>query len=98
MQRASVDFPQPVSPTRPSVSPRNTSRSTPSTACTCSWLRRKAEVDCTGKYFFRPLTLTSTSPSGAAPGSLGTPTVTTEPSWPARGGQLLAHHLVSQGG
>ena len=32
MQRASVDLPQPVSPTRPSVSPRSTARLTPSTA------------------------------------------------------------------
>ena len=34
MQRASVDLPQPVSPTRPRVCPRRTSRLTPSTACT----------------------------------------------------------------
>ena len=34
MQRASVDLPQPVSPTRPSVSPGCTSSDTPSTAWT----------------------------------------------------------------
>src|SRR3989475_6113377 len=34
MSRARVDFPQPDSPTRPSVSPRRISRSTPSTART----------------------------------------------------------------
>ena len=32
MQRARVDLPHPVSPTRPSVSPRRTSKLTPSTA------------------------------------------------------------------
>src|SRR6266496_5017063 len=36
MQRASVDLPQPVSPTRPRVSPFFTSRETPSTAWTTS--------------------------------------------------------------
>src|SRR2546421_121439 len=34
MQRASVDFPQPVSPTRPSVWPRRVVRDTPSTGWT----------------------------------------------------------------
>ena len=34
MQRASVDLPQPDSPTMPSVSPCRTSNETPSTACT----------------------------------------------------------------
>ena len=38
MQRASVDLPQPDSPTRPSVSPSSTVRLTPSTACRC-WPR-----------------------------------------------------------
>ena len=37
--RPSVDLPQPDSPTSPSVSPRRTSRSTPSTACTSSSAR-----------------------------------------------------------
>jgi hypothetical protein len=35
-QRASVDLPEPVSPTRPRVSPRRISRLTPSTAWTVS--------------------------------------------------------------
>ncbi len=48
MQRARVDLPHPVSPTSPSVSPRRTSRLTPSTACTKSLLRRSLP-DCTGK-------------------------------------------------
>ncbi len=34
INRASVDFPQPDSPTNPSASPRRISRSTPSTART----------------------------------------------------------------
>ena len=54
------DFPHPVSPTRPSVSPRRISRLTPSTACTCSWLRR-IEPDCTGNCFTTVSTETRTS-------------------------------------
>ena len=41
MQRASVDFPQPVSPTSPRVSPRWTSRLTLSTAWTLPIWRLK---------------------------------------------------------
>ena len=41
MQRASVDLPQPVSPTRPSVSPRFTSKLTSSTARTCCSLPKR---------------------------------------------------------
>src|SRR3954452_17761067 len=40
MQRPSVGLPHPDSPTRPSVSPRAISRSTPSTARSMSWGRR----------------------------------------------------------
>ena len=44
--RPSVDLPQPDSPTSPSVSPRRTARSTPSTAWTCATvLRQQALLD-----------------------------------------------------
>jgi hypothetical protein len=39
--RATVDLPQPDSPTRPSVSPGATEKLTPSTACTVPTRRRK---------------------------------------------------------
>ena len=40
--RAVVDFPHPLSPTSPNVSPRSTSNVTPSTACTApSWRRTR---------------------------------------------------------
>ena len=58
MQRASVDLPQPVSPTRPSVSPRRTSRLTPSTACT-TWRAAEQPVGRAGKCLTRPSTRTS---------------------------------------
>ena len=55
MVRPSVDLPQPDSPTRPTVSPRRTSRSTPSTAW--SWPVVRLRKPClTGKYFLRPRT------------------------------------------
>jgi hypothetical protein len=38
--RATVDFPQPDSPTSPSVSPLPTEKLTPSTACTVPMRRR----------------------------------------------------------
>src|SRR5450759_431021 len=53
MQRASVDLPHPVSPTRPSTSPLNTETSTSSTALTASGARprRRASRGCfKGKY------------------------------------------------
>ena len=41
-RRAVVDFPQPLSPTMPNVSPRLTSNEMPSTACTApSWRRTR---------------------------------------------------------
>ena len=54
MQRASVDLPQPVSPTRPSVSPRSTSRLTPSTARSDGGAAPKSLRRPTGKYLRRP--------------------------------------------
>src|ERR1035437_830211 len=55
-RRARVDFPQPVSPTSPSVSPRFTSSDTSSTACTCPswWLRMTPRVS--AKCLVRPRT------------------------------------------
>src|SRR5260221_2888331 len=58
--RPSVDFPQPDSPTRPSVSPFLMSRSTPSTACTCAVVRCRTP-DATGTHFLSPRTDTSGS-------------------------------------
>src|SRR3954453_13272176 len=66
MQRASVDLPHPVSPTRPSVSPRRISRLTPSTAWTTSSERRNRLVDCTGKCLTTLSTRSRTSPEDAA--------------------------------
>src|SRR5438477_7205676 len=54
-RRASVDLPQPDSPTRPSVSPRLISRSTPSTARTA-----RPPKPPIGKYLNAPLIRTST--------------------------------------
>ena len=62
MQRASVDLPQPDSPTIPSVSPDLTEKLTPSTAFTapiCFW---KMIPRVTGKCF---LTSSTTSRSSA---------------------------------
>src|SRR6266581_3164648 len=58
--RPSVDFPQPDSPTRPSVSPASISRSTPSTAWTCARVRC-ITPDATGNQTFRSVTETSGS-------------------------------------
>ena len=66
MHRARVDLPQPVSPTRPSVSPRRTSRLTPSTACTnaAAALDERAAAD--REVLDQVLDRSSTSPSGRA--------------------------------
>ena len=65
--RPSVDLPQPDSPTRPTVSPRRTSRSTPSTAW--SWPVVRLRKPClTGKYFLRPRTAAGASPIADAAG------------------------------
>ena len=72
MQRPSVDFPQPDSPTRPSTSPSAISRSTPSTACTtaCSSRRKNPAMPLrSGKCLTRP----RTSSSGSATGDHGLP-------------------------
>src|ERR687893_1901615 len=57
-----VDFPQPDSPTRPSVSPRRRVRSTPSTARTWPTVRLKTIPWVSGKCFFRPRISSSASP------------------------------------
>src|SRR6266567_450521 len=67
MQRARVDLPHPVSPTRPRVLPRRTVSDTPSTACTCATARRTRPPPRTGKYFTRLSTRTSTSSSTPGP-------------------------------
>src|SRR5260221_7021359 len=53
--RATVDLPQPLSPTRPSVSPAPIDRLTPSTARTWPTVRRSRPFFM-GKCFLRPLT------------------------------------------
>src|SRR5579864_3867311 len=57
INRASVDFPQPDSPTSPSASPRRISRSTPSTARTA---RPPLPNPTTGKCLYAPWTRSST--------------------------------------
>src|SRR5581483_11742339 len=66
-QRPSVDLPQPDSPTRPSVSPRATSRSTPSTARSSSGGSRRtraAALRRSGKCIASPRTSSSGSGTG----------------------------------
>src|SRR5205809_1480777 len=70
--RPRVVFPQPLSPTRASVSPRRTNRSTPSTARTWAIVRRRTPPF-TGKCFFRPTAPTRISCAWRSLGSTGTP-------------------------
>src|SRR3954454_960049 len=63
---ATVDLPQPDSPTMPTVSRRRRVRSTPSTACTCPTVLRKTMPWVRGKYFLRPLTSSRASPGGGS--------------------------------
>src|SRR3982074_46250 len=55
-----VVLPQPDSPTSDSVSPRRTVKSRPSTACTAPCLRCNRPRR-TGKYFCRPVTVSSSA-------------------------------------
>ena len=59
MQRPVVVLPQPLSPTRPSVSPRLMSKSTPSTAFTSPILRVSTMPSEIGKCMARPRTSSS---------------------------------------
>src|SRR5712691_611448 len=59
MQRAVVVFPQPLSPTRPSVSPSSMWKSTPSTARTCPTVRFQKPLRM-GKCFCSPATRSKT--------------------------------------
>jgi hypothetical protein len=61
-QRASVDFPQPDSPTMPSVSPCLTLKLTPSTAFTEAISFWKMIPRVIGKYFLTSSTTSSSSP------------------------------------
>src|ERR1022692_1339055 len=96
MQRASVDFPHPVSPTRPRVCPLRTSRFTPSTACTTSRCLWNTDADCTGKYLtrFSTRSRTSLSLTGAV---AGTPASVATPSRPSRRGEALANDSAAHG-
>jgi hypothetical protein len=60
MQRAVVVFPQPLSPTSESVSPRLTKNVTPSTAFTWPTVFWRSPLRM-GKYFLSPLTSRSTN-------------------------------------
>ena len=62
--RPNVDLPQPDSPTRPSVVPRRTSRSMPSTARTWPTVRCRTMPERIGKWTSSPRTSSRTSPSG----------------------------------
>src|SRR5581483_2785351 len=98
MQRASVDLPQPVSPTRPSVSPRRTVRLTSSTACTNSRRPANTLLERTGKYFFTPVMRSSTSsPSSAAAGGMGSLlTCSASQSGRGRGSGVAVEDLLAQ--
>src|SRR6476620_11160864 len=63
---ATVDLPQPDSPTMPTVSPRCSVRSTPSTACTWPTVFLKTMPWVSGKYFCSPRTSSSGSPAGTS--------------------------------
>ncbi len=99
MQRASVDLPQPVSPTSPSVSPRRTSRLTPSTARTRPAAALDSCADVTGKYLTRSATSSSTSPlpsSGTSSRSADRrrPLAPRPASGPSSAAQLLSRGIV----
>src|SRR5579864_272132 len=68
MHRARVDFPHPVSPTSPSVSPRRTSMLTPSTALTLPTWCLKKMPSLIGKCLTMPSARTRTSPPSAGSG------------------------------
>ena len=88
-QRASVDFPQPVSPTRPRVSPLRTSRFTPSTACTLPIWRLKKMPRLIGKCLttFSTRSSVSTGPEGT--GDAWSP-VAGNGGWPGSGESDIA--------
>src|SRR6266516_7425950 len=69
-RRPKVVFPHPLSPTRASVSPRRTNRSTPSTVLTCAIVRRRMPPF-TGKYLRRPSAATRMSFSACGAGCTG---------------------------
>src|SRR5207302_2778826 len=81
--RASVDFPQPDSPTSPSVSPRATSKLTPSTARTAPVARPKTDPPPSGKSL---VSLTAWS-TGAATGGMGSAADTADLLRPPAGGR-----------
>ena len=74
MQRASVDLPQPDSPTMPSVSPGLTLNETPSTAFTEAISFWKMIPRVIGKYLRTSSTTSSSSPglAGLAAGAVST--------------------------
>src|ERR1700680_2050155 len=97
MHRARVDLPQPVSPTSPRVSPRRTSRLTPSTACTTSRLRRNSCPDRSGKYLTTFSTRSRTSASVVSEGGVaGVSAFIIPPSRLSLRWQCLAYDLAAQ--
>src|SRR3954470_7075793 len=93
-RRAVVDLPQPDSPTSPSVSPRMTSKDTPSTALTAPTWRRK-NPERIGKCLKRPSISMIESPgAGWVPCASLAATLMGEPSGKSYG--LLLHHVFTR--
>src|SRR3990172_8687147 len=101
MQRPVVDLPQPLSPTRPTVSPRLTLKLMWWTAVLWAIFRWRRKPAVTGKYIFRWRTSRSVSPETAWPTVLGAPLVSVAIArWPpfrhvhpAGGVVVLRHQL-----
>src|SRR2546425_1447296 len=81
-KRPSVVLPQPLSPTRASVSPRRMYMSTPSTARTRAIVRRKTPPF-TGKYFWIPIAATTKSCTGRSGDGMGLSAVVQETGDPS---------------
>src|SRR3989441_10139027 len=81
-KRPSVVLPQPLSPTRASVSPRRMYMSTPSTARTRAIVRRKTPPF-TGKYFWIPIAATTKSCTGRSSAGMGLSAVVQETGDPS---------------
>src|SRR2546427_1589109 len=76
-KRPSVVLPQPLSPTKASVSPRRMYMSTPSTARTRAIVRRRTPP-LTGKYFWIPIAATTMSCLGRSGSGIGLSAVVQE--------------------
>src|SRR5262249_38219901 len=92
--RPVVVFPQPDSPTRPRVSPADTSKSRPSTACTAATWWRKTIPRITGKCLISPDTDSRTSPPGAGAVAVGATDGSGALTRPPRWGSQAWSHLL----